>query len=53
MGSTDLRRSNLISEKQERFQELKVLWKKEKLHFTSNKYVETLTFTRLQLFVQK
>ena len=29
----------------ERVQEFKVLWKKEKLHSTINKYIETLTFT--------
>ena len=34
----------------ERVQELKVLWKKEKLHSTINKYIEMLTFTRLQSF---
>ena len=28
-----------------RVQELKVLWKTEKLHSTINKYIETLTFT--------
>ena len=32
----------------ERVQEFKVLWKKEKLHSTINKYIETLTFTWLQ-----
>ena len=32
----------------ERAQELKVLWKKERLHSTINTYIETLTFTRLQ-----
>ena len=31
-----------------RVQELKILWKNEKLHSTFNKYIETLIFTRLQ-----
>ena len=35
-------------ENTERVHELKVLWKKEKLHSTISKYFETLTFTRLQ-----
>ena len=30
--------------------ELKALWKRERLHSTINKYIETLTFTRLQVF---
>ena len=51
MGSPDLKRPNLtgIFEKQERVQELKVLYKKERLHFTINKCIETLTFTRLEV----
>ena len=32
----------------ERVHELEVLWEKERLHSTTNKYIETLTFTRLQ-----
>ena len=37
-----------IRKNKERVQELKVLWKNEKLHSTINKYIEILTFTRLQ-----
>jgi len=31
----------------ERVQELKVLWKKEKLHSTINKYIETLNINTI------
>ena len=48
MGSPDLERSS--QKNKERAQELTVLWKKERLHSTINKYIETLTFTRLQTF---
>ena len=56
MGLPDLERSNLIGDYQKnkkRVQELKVLWKKEKLYSTINKYIKTLTLTRLQVFVHK
>ena len=37
-----------IRKNKERVQELKVLWKGERLHSTINKYIETLIFTILQ-----
>ena len=34
----------------ERIQELKVLWKKEKLHSTINKYIETFDINTITSF---
>ena len=48
LGVTRSREIESYRDYQERVQELKVLWKNEKLHATINKYIETLTFTRLQ-----
>ena len=48
MGSPDLKKIESDRDYQknkERVHELKVLWKKERLHLTINKYIETLTFT--------
>ena len=47
MGSSDLKRQGYQKNK-EPVQELRVLWKKDRLHSTINKYIGKLTFTRLQ-----
>ena len=46
MESPDLK--EFESDRDIRKKELNVLWKKHRLHLTINKYIETLTFSRLQ-----